>query len=216
MNNGTYQTLTQSSVSVGTAGGNVLAGCSLTTRHGESLVGYYNYTGAYGDCQGRSLVDIRKPTEPAPSSQFKMNLRHIGIDFVPVDNLAVHPIVAGTLVEKNSTEDVGYGYYAIVQHSDSVRGTFYILYAHMTAPVQVPYGSVTTGTILGTAGETGAALGVHVHLEVRRFSTAYNSALKDSSERSNAYGIEVTPGSSGCANWNEAVFTRDWIDPETL
>lgn len=61
-----------------------------------------------------------------------------------------------------------YGNLVIVQLAQPWRGhTVYALYGHMST-VEVKTGqSVTTGELLGTVGQTGVALGPHLHFEVR-------------------------------------------------
>ena len=80
-------------------------------------------------------------------------------------NWNVTPIYQGSVVDSHDYVNGAAGKYVIVQHE--INGvTFYSEYQHL-ASVAVSNGqSVNTNTVIGIAGDTGVAEGVHLHYEI--------------------------------------------------
>ena len=82
----------------------------------------------------------------------------------------IHSIGPGTVVESGWHSADGFGNWVVVDHGDrNISGTMYTLktvYGHMlrTPPVSVGT-TVTSATVLGQVGNTGASFGAHLHLE---------------------------------------------------
>ncbi|TQL45015.1 peptidase M23-like protein [Homoserinimonas aerilata] len=97
---------------------------------------------------------------------------HLGLDFVPGAGTPIQAIADGTVVLVD-TGGSSYGNHVVIQHN--VNGQIVkSLYAHMAwGSIQVAAGQqVTTGTIVGAVGSTGASTGAHLHLEVHVEGTA--------------------------------------------
>lgn len=91
---------------------------------------------------------------------------HKGTDFTPGAGTAVYAIAAGT-VTYTEVSDRGMGNNVIISHViNGVR--VQSLYAHMqmnSSPLQVG-DVVAVGDFVGLVGETGTAIGAHLHLEI--------------------------------------------------
>lgn len=87
---------------------------------------------------------------------------HRGVDIANGCDTPIYAARAGTVTVGNDPS--GYGNYVKLNHDYGYE----TLYAHM-ASVSVSNGqSVTTSTVLGYEGSTGASTGCHVHFEVRQ------------------------------------------------
>ena len=91
---------------------------------------------------------------------------HQGTDFTPGAGTAIFAIAAGT-VTYTEVSDSGMGNNVIIDH---VIGGAHVqsLYAHMqmsSSPLQVG-DVVAVGDFVGLVGETGTAIGAHLHLEI--------------------------------------------------
>ena len=91
---------------------------------------------------------------------------HKGTDFTPGAGTAIYSIAAGT-VSYTEVSDRGMGNNVIIDHM--VNGTkVQSLYAHMqmnSSPLKVG-DVVDVGDFVGLVGETGTAIGAHLHLEI--------------------------------------------------
>ena len=91
---------------------------------------------------------------------------HKGTDFTPGAGTAIYAIAAGT-VTYTEVSDRGMGNNVIISHA--VNGQkFDSLYAHMqmnSSPLNVG-DVVNVGDFVGLVGETGTAIGAHLHLEI--------------------------------------------------
>ncbi len=78
----------------------------------------------------------------------------------------IYAAAAGTV--KLATNDPGgYGWYVMINHGSYAGKTYATLYAHMTRYVVSAGQTVKQGQLIGYVGESGAATGPHLHLEVR-------------------------------------------------
>ena len=72
-----------------------------------------------------------------------------------------------------------YGNVIVIKHADD----FYTLYAHLSL-ISVKVGDqVTTGMEIGQVGQTGGAIGSHLHFEVRRGADFMDENLTENPER---------------------------------
>lgn len=96
---------------------------------------------------------------------------HHGVEFVNETGTPVHAAADGRVVFAGPDEEAIYSpwknYYGnliVVEHADGL----FTLYAHLSK-IDVEAGNeVTPGQKLGEVGSTGAAIGSHLHFEVRR------------------------------------------------
>lgn len=98
---------------------------------------------------------------------------HIGIDFGANRDAAVTAAGEGTVskIEKSST---GYGNLVIVDH----EGGFQTYYAHLQEiDSRIKVGAdVNLSQLIGKVGSTGKSTGPHLHFEIRKDGTAYNTS----------------------------------------
>jgi murein DD-endopeptidase MepM/ murein hydrolase activator NlpD len=91
---------------------------------------------------------------------------HRGTDFTPGAGTAIYAVAAGT-VSYAEVSDRGFGNNIIIDHV--VNGVkVQSMYAHMqmnSSPLQVG-DVVNVGDYVGLVGETGTAIGAHLHLEI--------------------------------------------------
>ena len=93
---------------------------------------------------------------------------HTGID-IGGGEQQVRPVDAGEVIFSNDTARrsgglaYGLGAFVVLEHAQGIRS----LYAHLdpTHSAEIP-DTVTTDTVLGVIGESGASLGKHLHLEI--------------------------------------------------
>ena len=93
---------------------------------------------------------------------------HKGTDFTPGAGTAIYAIAAGT-VSYTEVSDSGFGNNVIIDHDiNGVR--IQSLYGHMqmnSSPLHVG-DVVNVGDFVGLVGETGTAIGAHLHLEIHK------------------------------------------------
>ncbi len=94
---------------------------------------------------------------------------HWGDDYVRygggINKQPIYAAAAG--VVSVAAYDNGYGNYVMIDHGKYGGKSYATLYAHMTRYV-VKYGQrVSAGQLIGYVGDSGAATGPHLHLEVR-------------------------------------------------
>ncbi len=93
--------------------------------------------------------------------------KHEGIDIGGNGGAIVQPAAPGT-VAAVAKQNWGWGNHVIIDHADGWR----TIYAHLrdgSIPATLKKGSkVTLSTTIGRVGETGAAYGEHLHLEILR------------------------------------------------
>jgi murein DD-endopeptidase MepM/ murein hydrolase activator NlpD len=174
-------------------------------KHGTKCTGFYGADG---------LVDIQLSgvASALPHEQTK-ELVHAGVDIIAGEGWKITPIRDGVVTDIISDEvDRDWrslGYMVVVQHSADLESPMYSCYLHMRQAPSVKIGdAVVAGkTLLGRVGQTGAAFGSHIHVEVRTFKERFNPLWK------NIYG-KVTPESEKTFDEND--FTTSWVDPVTF
>lgn len=100
---------------------------------------------------------------------------HTGTDYVcsGIYGKPIYAAASGT-VSIASYDDGGYGYFVMINHGLKGSDSYATLYAHMTHYVVSVGQTVSQGQVIGYVGESGAATGPHLHLEVRINGTAIN------------------------------------------
>lgn len=123
-----------------------------------------------------TLIDYVDRTYPYGSTQSGAREVHLGADYANVRHTTILAIGAGTVVfaGSDSSTRIGpdYDYYGnavLVKHDAlSPEGlAVYTLYGHMEKINVKVDQYVTPGDPLGTVGDSGIAIGPHLHLEVR-------------------------------------------------
>lgn len=121
------------------------------------------------------LVDWLDRTYPYGSTQLGERAVHLGVDFF---NPRFTPVLASAdgivvFAGDDSVRLLGpehnyYGNVILIEHPDlSSEQPFFTLYAHLET-LRVSTGdSVSAGQVIGTVGDSGIAIGPHLHLEVR-------------------------------------------------
>jgi murein DD-endopeptidase MepM/ murein hydrolase activator NlpD len=88
---------------------------------------------------------------------------HDGVDYGAPGGTPINPVADGMVVA-NKWEPGGKGNYLVVAH----RNGYQTIYGHMKDKSALPTGMhVSTDTVLGQVGKTGAATGNHLHLGVQ-------------------------------------------------
>ena len=105
-----------------------------------------------------------RPEQPVPG----VSLFHRGQDIVAPCGRAIHAAAAGTVT--TATYWGTYGNWILIDHGDGVA----VGYAH-ESEILVSVGQhVSVGQVIGLVGQTGAATGCHLHLEVHLNGVAVN------------------------------------------
>jgi murein DD-endopeptidase MepM/ murein hydrolase activator NlpD len=126
--------------------------------------------------QAEGLTHWLDRTYPYGGTQFGTREAHLGVEFVNVRFTPVLAAAEGVVLFANSDEQtlVGpamgyYGNVVIIEH-DLIApegGTVYTLYGHLQ-DLDVEIGQrVIAGDRIGRVGDTGIAIGPHLHFEVR-------------------------------------------------
>jgi murein DD-endopeptidase MepM/ murein hydrolase activator NlpD len=105
-----------------------------------------------------------RPEQPVPG----VNLFHRGQDIVAPCGRQIHAAAAGTVTA--ATYWGTYGNWILVEHGDGVA----VGYAHESQMFVSVGQHVSAGQVIGLVGETGAATGCHLHLEVHLNGVAVN------------------------------------------
>lgn len=118
-------------------------------------------------------IDISYPYASTGDGAFDI---HHGVEFLNPNGTPVRAALDGEVVfaDYDATPDIGphwgfYGYVVIVRHPDLTvdEQVVYTLYGHLSE-ISVALGDrVSTGDVLGEVGFSGAAIGPHLHFEVR-------------------------------------------------
>ncbi|MBW4042921.1 MAG: M23 family metallopeptidase [Acidobacteria bacterium] len=105
-----------------------------------------------------------RPEQPVPG----VNLFHRGQDIVAPCGEQIHAAASGTVTM--ATWWGTYGNWILIDHGDGVA----VGYAHESQILVSPGQHVSVGQVIGIVGETGAATGCHLHLEVHLNGVAVN------------------------------------------
>lgn len=123
-----------------------------------------------------ALIDYVDRTYPYGSTQGGARDVHLGVDYANVRHTTVLAVGAGTVVfaSTDSSTRLGpaydyYGNVVLVKHDAlSPEGLpLYTLYGHLEKITVKVDQYVTPGDPVGTVGDSGIAIGPHLHLEVR-------------------------------------------------
>ena len=105
-----------------------------------------------------------RPEQPVPG----VSLFHRGQDIVAPCGTQIHAAAAGTVT---AAEYWGtYGNWILIDHGDGVA----VGYAHESQMLVSVGQHISVGQVIGLVGQTGAATGCHLHLEVHINSVAVN------------------------------------------
>lgn len=132
------------------------------------------------DCSTESYLPIEKLTQPVVgyvvTSRYgwrtdpftKKRDFHTGIDLAVMQGTLIFPVLPG-IVQKTDYND-SYGNYVVVIHKNGLSTK----YCHMQYVFVRQGQMVTTGDVIGTVGQTGAATGPHLHFELLYNDKKYN------------------------------------------
>ncbi len=106
---------------------------------------------------------------------------HHGVDYMNPAGTEILAVAPGTIIVAGDDREVVYGkkpdFYGnlVVQELDQrFQGQpVYVLYAHMSEVLASVGEHVETGDVIGLVGQTGVAIGNHLHLEVRLGANDY-------------------------------------------
>lgn len=125
-------------------------------------------------------LDYVERTYPYGSTQQGVREPHHGVEFFNPAGVAVRAAAPGTVMVAGPDDRVAYGpktdFYGqlvVVQHAAWRGQALFTLYAHLSQ-INVRVGQqVQTGDLLGAVGQTGIAIGPHLHFEVRLGANTY-------------------------------------------
>jgi len=111
---------------------------------------------------------------------------HHGVELLNDFGTPVHAAADGRVMYAGSDETVKfskwnnyYGNVIIIRHADD----FYTLYAHLSQILVKEGDKVTAGMEIGKVGQSGGAIGAHLHFEVRRGDDYVNENSTENPER---------------------------------
>jgi len=117
---------------------------------------------------GNDLVD---PTYRYGSTAEGTREPHHGVEFPNQSGTPVHAAAEGTVIFAGPDQEAiyapwpnFYGNLVVIEHADKL----FTLYAHLSKINVKPGQQVAAGDTIGEVGRTGAAIGSHLHFEVRR------------------------------------------------
>ena len=90
---------------------------------------------------------------------------HTGIDFAASYGDTVYAALGGIVIESEFDQITGYGSYIKIDHGDGLH----TLYAHLSRRLVSVGDRVGRGEAIGLVGDTGFAIGPHLHFEVRQY-----------------------------------------------
>jgi hypothetical protein len=105
--------------------------------------------------------------------------QHNGIDYSPAAGTGIFAVGSGTVkaIAFNGDKSVGFGHNVTIDHGYQDGATWVSLYAHMSARTPLQVGQAVDGdTFVGAVGQTGAATGPHLHIEIRKNGTPIDPA----------------------------------------
>lgn len=153
-----------------------------TSTQAEEVVGTYWLSRPIEQVNGDDRVDYIDRTYPYGGTQFGAREIHLGVEFV---NQRFTPVVAAADGEVvfagiDSEQQIGprldyYGNVTILKHQfPNVETPVYTLYAHLQ-DIAVEVGQqIERGDRVGRVGDTGIAIGPHLHFEVRQGDDAFD------------------------------------------
>lgn len=123
------------------------------------------------------------PTYRYGSTQRNLRDPHHGVELVNPQGTPVLAAAPGRVIFAGSDEQVAlarfssfYGNVVVIEHSFPAFSTpLYSLYAHLFSISVHPGDLVSSAEVIGTVGATGAAIGSHLHFEVRQVNNDYRS-----------------------------------------
>lgn len=184
-----------------------------TVVPGASLGEFRHGTKVHACYDGNRLLDIRLRTDPFIRTCTRTtSLVHAGVDILATKGTGVHAIADGVVIDVvRDTTDPSWrslGFAVIVRHDTRVNDKdTYSAYLHLVAapPLTVGARVVAGRTVVGGVGDTGAAFGSHLHLEVRHFAGRFFAKW------ANIYGVEAA--TSQGRTFVEQEFADNWQDP---
>lgn len=99
------------------------------------------------------------------SGKYKL---HKGVDLAAPEGRPIHAVSDGTV--RIAAESASYGNYIILEHADGLCS----LYAHCKKLLVQTGAPIKAGETIAQVGETGAAIGTHLHLELWRAGKLLN------------------------------------------
>jgi hypothetical protein len=105
--------------------------------------------------------------------------QHNGIDYSPAAGTSIFAVGSGTVkaIAFNGDKSVGFGHNVTIDHGYQDGSSWVSLYAHMSARTPLQVGQAVDGdTFVGAVGQTGAATGPHLHIEIRKDGTPIDPA----------------------------------------
>lgn len=97
--------------------------------------------------------------------------KHGGVDLAAPTGTPVYACMSGTVSEAVANHEV-FGNVIVIKHTDGYSST----YAHLSKMNVKRNQAVTTQTVIGLVGQTGAATGPHLHFEIRKDGATRNPA----------------------------------------
>ncbi|HSX35953.1 MAG TPA: M23 family metallopeptidase [Patescibacteria group bacterium] len=118
--------------------------------------------------RGKVTLEFGEPDPPYQS-------HHTGIDIAKGVGEPITPFMTGKVnkVDTNPNNSTGYGEYVMVDHGNNITS----LYAHMSEVKAITRQDVKPGDIIGLEGQTGHAIGSHLHFEIRVYGVPVNPRI---------------------------------------
>lgn len=93
---------------------------------------------------------------------------HTGLDIAGRAGDPITPFMAGKVitVQDNPNNSSGFGKYVAIDHGNAITS----IYAHLSETNAIMGQDVKPGDVIGLEGDTGHAIGVHLHFEIRIYN----------------------------------------------
>ena len=131
---------------------------------------------------------------------------HEGVDIQAPVGGKIFCVAPGTVHAVQRDLKHPYGLHVRVDHDQKYQ----TIYAHLSATTLSPGQTLAAGDLIGLAGETGNALGAHLHLTLKRLGTTYRNYPNSITDPTPFVMPLLDP------HWDDLAYLRDTVPDGTI